>query len=82
MTLLTLILKQSQQKLKLENYKPFLVTSIYRPPGKPVAYFHDIELLVRDIDNQNIESIIMGDTNCNFMDKSNNDTKKPVENNE
>ena len=62
-------------KIKIVYYKPFLVTSIYRPPGKPVAYFHDIELLVRDIDNQNIESIIMGDTNCNFMDKSNNDTK-------
>ena len=54
-------------KIKIGNYKPFLVTSIYRPPGKPVAYFHDIELLVRDIDNQNIESIIMGDTNCNFI---------------
>ena len=62
-------------KIKIGNYKPFLVTSIYRPPRKPVAYFHDIELLVRDTDNQNIESIIMGDTNCNFMDKSNNDTK-------
>ena len=45
-----------------------------------MAYFHDIELLVRDIDNQNIESIIMGDTSCNFMHKSNNDTKKPAEN--
>ena len=75
MTLLTLILKQSQQKLKLAIINLFLVTSIYRPPGKLVAYFHVIELLVRDIDNQNIESIIMGDTNCNFMDKSNNDTK-------
>ena len=62
-------------KIKIGNYKPFLVTSIYRPPGKHVAYFHDIELLVRDIDNQNIESIIMGDTSCNFMDKSDNDTK-------
>ena len=62
-------------KIKIGNNKPFLVTSIYRPPGKPVANFHDIGLLVRDIDNQNIESIIMGDTNCNFMDKSNNDTK-------
>ena len=30
-------------KIKIGNYKP-LVTSIYRPPGKPVAYFHDIEL--------------------------------------
>ena len=30
-------------------------------------------LLVRD--NQNIESIIMGDTNCNSMDKSDIDTK-------
>ena len=40
-----------------------------------MAYFHDTELLARDIDTQNIESIMMGDTNCNFMDKSDSDTK-------
>ena len=62
MTLLNLILKQSQQKLKLAIINHFLVTSIYRPLGKPVAYFHVIELLIRDIDSQNIESTIMGDS--------------------
>ena len=29
-------------KIKIGNCKPLLVTSIYRPPGKLVAYFHDI----------------------------------------
>ena len=40
-----------------------------------MSYFNDNELLARDIDNQNIEFIIRGDSNCNFMDKSDKDTK-------
>ena len=46
---------------KICQHQKLNMASIYRPPGKPMAYFHDIELLARDIDNQNIESIIMGD---------------------
>ena len=68
-------IEEISAKIKVGNYKCFIIASIYRPTGKPVAYFPDIELLIRDIDNQNIESIIMGDTKCNFMDKSDNDTK-------
>ena len=28
------------------TFKPFIVTSIYRPPGKPVSYFNDMEALL------------------------------------
>ena len=27
-------------QVKLGSYKPFIVTSFYRPTGKPVAYFN------------------------------------------
>ena len=30
-------------EIKISNYMPFLVTTIYRPPEKPVAYFDQIE---------------------------------------
>ena len=32
-------------EIKAGKYKPFLVTTIYRPPDKPVAYFDQIESL-------------------------------------
>ena len=28
-------------QVKVGNYKPFIVTSVYRPPGKPVEYFNE-----------------------------------------
>ena len=57
------------------KFKPFIVTSIYRPPGKPVSYFNDMEALLASLDSDNKEAIIMGDTNCDFLNSSNNDTK-------
>ena len=63
-------------EIKVGNYKPFyIVTSLYRPPDKPVSHFDEIEALVSTIDNTNLEFIMIGDTSCNFMDKTDNDTK-------
>ena len=50
------------------KFKPFIVTSIYRPPGKPVSYFNDTEALLASLDSDNKEAIIMEDTNCDFLD--------------
>ena len=33
-------------QVKVGNYKPFIVTSIYRPPGKTVNHFNDIDALL------------------------------------
>ena len=33
-------------QVKVGNYKPFIVTSIYRPPGKPANHFNDIDALI------------------------------------
>ena len=62
-------------EIKVGNYKPFIVTSLYRPPDKPVSHFDEIESLISTIDNKNLEFIMIRDTNCNFMDKTDNDTK-------
>ena len=60
--------------LQIANSK-FKLTSIYRPLGKPVSYFNDMEALLASLDSDNKEAIIMGDTNRDFLDSSNNDTK-------
>ena len=62
-------------QIKIGNYKPFIVTSIYGPPKVLADKFSEIEALVATIDNENKESIIIGDTNCNYDDPSNHYTK-------
>ena len=62
-------------QIKNGSFKPFIVTSIYRPPEKPVSYFSHIECLIASLESENKESIIMGDTNCDFLNPSNNNTK-------
>ena len=62
-------------KIKVRNYKPFIITSLYCPPDKPVSYFDSIRSLINVLDTKGLEFIVMGYTNCNTMDKSDNDTK-------
>ena len=61
------------------NYKPFIVTTLYRSPGKPVAYFDDIDTLFGTIDCEDKEIIYLGDTNCDMLDFANNDTKHLIQ---
>ena len=62
-------------EIKVGKYKPFLVTTIYRPPDKPVSYFDQIESLIITIELEGKESILIGDLNCDFLCESNNNTK-------
>ena len=62
-------------QVKVSNSKPFIVTSIYRPPGKPVEYFNELDKLFNSIDAEDNETIYLGDTNCDLLDFTNNDTK-------
>ena len=62
-------------QVKVGNYKPFIVTSVYRPPGKPVEYFNELDKLLNSIDAEDKETIYLGDTNCAMLDFTNNDTK-------
>ena len=61
--------------VKVCNYKPFIVTSIYMPPGIPVDYFNELDNLFHFIDAEDKETIFLGDTNCDILDSINNATK-------
>ena len=62
-------------QIKNGNFKPFFFTSIYRPPGKPVSYFSELESLFGRLKSQNKESVIMGDINCDLNTPLDNNTK-------
>ena len=53
-------------QIKLGNFKPFIITSVYLPDVS-VDVFREVESLVRLLDKENKESIIIGDTNCDSL---------------
>ena len=62
-------------QLKIENYRSFIVTALYKPPNKPVEYFDELESLISSIESEDKDTIMLRGTNCNFLDNSDNDTK-------
>ena len=46
--------------------KPFLITSIYRPPNSKVDFMDNLENYFNELDKQNSELIISGDLNCDL----------------
>ena len=56
-------------QIKLGNFKPFIITSVYLPDVS-VAVFREVESLVRLLDKENKESIIIGHTNCDLLTPS------------
>ena len=57
--------------------KPFLVTTVYRPPNAPFEFFESLEKLIKAIDDENKEMYILGDLNCDML-KTNNDLNLPT----
>ena len=57
--------------------KPFLVTTVYRPPSSLPKFFDDFEKLIKAIDNENNEMYILGDLNCNML-KTDKDANMPT----
>ena len=47
--------------------KPFIVSTIYRPPNAPAEFFYCFETLIKQIDDENKEMYILGDINCNLL---------------
>ena len=62
-------------QIKNGKLKPFFVTLIYRPPGKPVSYFSELESLFGRLESQNKQSIIMSDIKCDLNTPLDNNTK-------
>ena len=56
--------------VKVEMHKPFIVTSLYSR-NHTVEYFNKLESLIANIDLEKRESILIGDTNCDFLKPTN-----------
>ena len=52
--------------IKKPNSKAFNITAAYRPPSCTVGFFEALEAIVRIIDMESKEQIILGDLNCNY----------------
>ena len=57
-------------QVKIGMNKPFLVTSLYSPHNT-TDHLNKIDSLIACIDIENKESIIIGDTNCDFIKPTN-----------
>ena len=62
-------------RLAIPHVKPIMVTTGYRPPDSEVKLFDDFEEILRSLDAESHESIIMGDMNCDYLKPDNNNTK-------
>ena len=62
-------------RLAIPRVKPILVTTGYRPPDSEVKLFDDFEEILRSLDVESHQSIIMGDMNCDYLKPDNNNTK-------
>ena len=53
-----------------------MITTTYRPPGSTVDLFPKLEELLKSLEPDDTEIIIMGDLNCDFFKTNDNDTKR------
>jgi exonuclease III len=50
--------------------KPFLITTWYRPPSDSISTLYKFESCLKLIVNEDKESIILGDINCDLLDNN------------
>ena len=58
--------------IKKPNSKAFNVTAAYRPPNCTAGFFEALEAIIRAIDIESKEHIVLGDLNCNYLSNSSN----------
>ena len=58
------------------NSRPFIVSTIYRPPNSTVDIFGKIEYFISKFDCEHNEFYLLGDLNCNMLDTSSHVIKK------
>ena len=65
-------------EIKQNHAKPFLVVCWYRPPtdGVDDTAFESLRHVLIDLEKENIEMILFGDTNCDLKNKQNKNAKK------
>ena len=62
-------------QIKVGHCRPFIVTSLYRPPGNLLVILKTLKKHYQPLRLMEKMAIIMGDTNCDYLNQSNNDTK-------
>ena len=64
-------------EIKKPKSKPMLISSWYRPPNSNIDLFQNFEQFLQLAHDENMEIIITGDLNCNFLeqDRSQNTSK-------
>ena len=63
-------------EIRITGAKPFLLSNWYRPPNTCIELFEKFENLWRKIEEENIESNIIGDLNCDMSASTqNNETR-------
>ena len=55
-------------EVRKQKSKPFLIATWYRPPNSSNDLFQKFEHFLKLVDDENIEIIIAGDLNCNFLE--------------
>ena len=55
-------------EVRKQKSKPFLIATWYRPPNSSNDLFQKFEHFLKLVDYENIEIIIAGDLNCNFLE--------------
>ena len=65
-------------EIKQQNARPFFFVCWYRPPtsGVDEAAFENLRESLGDLDKEGKEIILVGDTNCDFKNSTNANTKK------
>ena len=65
-------------RIKPKNAKSFILVCWYRSPTSVVddAAFENLSEILRKLDKEEKEIILVGDTNCDIMDHKNANTKK------
>ena len=61
-----------------DHAKPFLLMCWYRPPTSGVDYesFENLRNIFKEVDKEEKEIILIGDTNCDFKNNQNANAKK------
>ena len=54
------------------NSQPFCIVAVYRPPGTEDEFFCYYEDVIKSLDFENKEIIVIGDMNCNYLAESRN----------
>ena len=49
--------------------EPFNIASWYRPPNAPIDIFLQLERVLAYIDREGKETMLLGDTNCDFIER-------------